>query len=254
MNYSAKSFALGSAISFFIAAIYYFVVITGISEIYGEDPEKPKSTNADFQYYAVAYVKFQSGSNLSENPQTVARHGYFLVSNFSSSPFDIDKAIDVVKNGFDPTNTSPEYKNYKPYKEKIYQNFAEFKFWNKQKLYVYLDNSNVSFNLNTPLSFTKFGFRDNIAVGVPATKHPNYTFYNAIVKNNDKLLVVDNLFLDESGSMFPKGSMKITRLSINFNLLMCKSTSASCNYSTSGGVIPIVIDPDTGNGLGNRPI
>lgn len=138
--------------------------------------------------------------------------------------------------------------------------FSGFYFGKPVRIYVYIENNTLSFDPTWPIMFTQYGAAMR---GIPnpagwTSLDPNYTFYNAVVgngKNNlpdSRYLRFDNLYKSQNGSVYlndgtdqpSSGNQNnISLHSINFNLRM----------ASNGGVVPMIIDPDTGNGTGGPP-
>ena len=133
------------------------------------------------------------------------------------------------------------------------KDFEEFKFGSQQILYFYIDNGpNVVFDPNYLITFTKYGAKEgrpkwdnnkNPPVETkPKQMDPNNAFFNcAEVLPN--MLTLENWFTTKNGKKFQDGD-KPEEYSMNIHLKI---------KTPSGKFIPLVIDPDTGNGAGNEP-
>jgi hypothetical protein len=131
--------------------------------------------------------------------------------------------------------------------------FNNFVFGSQQRIYFFVDNGvNVVFDEKFLIAFTPFGTKtgrprwDNSknppVLSSPKTMDENHAFFDAtIVEPN--FLSLDNWFTKKSKKPISNGDPD-ENYSMNIHLKM--STSA-------GGFIPIIIDPDTGNGAGNEP-
>ncbi len=224
----------------------------GLSGPWGDHPSKTMALPADFaKHYAVVYLKFQQTA--SGLPELVVKHAYF--NKISGQADDIDCAIKLLAGETSPGNCKAD--------GNIRENFEGFNFGKRMHIYAHIANSNVQFNHKTPMLLTPYGSHDPIPhTGLSGReKDKNKSFYNARLENisqNDqrKILKVDNFLRDKNGQDInnPTNNNKLADYSINFNIVMCKKGTASCNLEDPKAVIPMVIDPDGGNmGGGNPP-
>jgi hypothetical protein len=140
----------------------------------------------------------------------------------------------------------------------IVRNFERFGFGGQQRLYVFVDNPNVQFNETMPVSFTPFGAFDVPSKKGSETRHKNWSFYNAKVGSlgaSGRGLIMHNYYRGKDGGLISKTDpdANSASYSINFNLLVCRDGRTTCDFSDEKQVIPIAIDPDTGNGWGSKP-
>ena len=91
--------------------------------------------------------------------------------------------------------------------------------------------------------------QDQVEIDYNAIAQPNNSFLNAKLfqtlsdqLENRKLLVIENWYTDLNGNPIT-GNPKL-RYSMNINLLIATDNDKW---------IPLIIDPDTGNGMGNNP-
>lgn len=217
------------------------------------------------KYVAVVYMKFnQKAAGFT------ARHAYFKYDNdASNNQNNLLCAIDRLrKNGrgnacrfYKPVSGGPQVY--------VRDNFENFNFGSQQEIYVIIDNENIQFNEKIPMNFTPYGAYDYPYPTTP-TKHDNKSIFDAkVIKIKEKrkitqALYYKNYFLDDDGTLINSKNRKYTEYSINFNLLVCKNKlqqqqqqqqqqGANCAFDDPSQVIPIAIDPDTGNGWGNEP-
>jgi hypothetical protein len=233
---------------------------TGQSWLYGEHPKNPRPTatdrpQVDFRpkYYAVVYLQFDNGARLT------ARHAYFPV--VQGKPDNVVCGLGYLRS-FD---TSPDPKpDCEPFTDAanrpkaVAENFDDFTFGSQQRLYVFVDNTNVKFNGIMPVSFTPFGAFDEPDVPGTEPKDPNLSFYNAKLGDFGPyrgVLTLDNYYRGEGDEdiLDTPPYTYSAEYSINFNLVTCRNSVAQCDASDPKQVIPLVIDPDTGNGKGSHP-
>ncbi len=264
------------------------LTVTGLYSGYGCNPrksaaecliiERDENKLKDFnpKFFAVIYLKFKKSSK----GEFIARHAYFHIN----SNIKTDKAGDNTKGksppvALDNLKCAVKFlKKNKPDREmcgvftpkkgskykSIRYGFEGLKFGSKQKIYIVIDNANIKFNDDTPLSFTPFGAFDdpyNLHPCIPnnscdvnsGVKAPNLSFFNARPSNIDGIqgLYVENYFYNWDGKPMTENDKDVD-YSINFNLFICKDKVINCTFQRDE-VIPIIIDPDTGNGWGNNP-
>jgi len=126
-----------------------------------------------------------------------------------------------------------------------YDDFLDFKFASQTEIFFFFDSPNIGFG--SPL----IAATEMTSTGSPCTK--NYSFYGgALVDENDpvlrglkgkgRILRIRNYVMDEVG----KTITKPVSYSLNIQLSVK-------NNGAGGGRLPIIFDPDTGNGLGYEP-
>lgn len=226
---------------------------------YGDSPELEMEFKPAF--YAVIYLKFEPNGGLT------AKHAYFPISG---TPDNVDCAIAflVSEDPRDHANCAPYAKpegylgeprvpptNTGP----IVKNLDVLAFGSQQRIYVFVDNTNVQFNEKTPVSFTPYGAFDDVSSMTVETMDPNLSFYDAKIGNiagGKRGLMMNNYYNGANGEDITDEAhpyINSARYSINFNLLMCRGVVNKCDFANPKAVIPIVIDPDTGNGWGSKP-
>lgn len=234
--------------------------MTGVPGLHGDHPglgapPLPDGSEVEFtpEYYAVVYLQFDNGARLT------ARHAYFPVTEGAA-----DKVVTCALGYLRSFDTSPASKpDCEPFTDPkrpnpVSENFDDFAFGSQQRLYVFVDNTNVQFNRTTPVSFTPFGaFDDPGALGAK-TRDLNYSFYNA--KFGDfgqykQVMIIDNYYRGVDGKPISDIDpyANSASYSISFNLVTCRNAALQCDPAEPKQVIPIVIDPDTANGKGNKP-
>ncbi len=223
--------------------------VRGLPALWGDDP-KMAGNASTFKptHFAVLYMQFQRDAS---KPLFKARHAYFTIDSNGSDK--VGCAIDLLKayNGtLPPGNPCGLASN------RIREDFDEFNFGKQMRVYAFVDNTNIAFNENTPISFTPFGAFDTPASGPNGTKKKNKSFYDARTgllpeAGTRKGLMFNNFLKNGSGGNLNAGDRVFH--SINFNLLLCKGAGATCDFSNINAVIPTVIDPDGGNMGGGSP-
>ena len=217
---------------------------------YGDNPASagPEKTFAP-NFFTVIYTKFGDGGS----PLT-ARQAYF---NVSDGQDDVQCAIEYLRSDgraekdcglFTPTPESGL--------PAIRRDFDDFLFGSRQRVYVFVDNENIAFNAKNPLTFQPFGAFDNPFDAKSPTRDANRTFYSAAVgplgNSKSEGLYLENFFRNADGEPFKDGD-KATNYYLTFNLLFCRGGKPSCDFTDPKQVIPVLIDPDTGNGQGQEP-
>jgi hypothetical protein len=239
--------------------------IPGVPDLYGDSPdmkgadvERARGMKFEPEYYAVAYLQFQQNGGL------IAKHAYFPgVGTTAKVECAIEFLISEPKEGdWDPLcrpYLNPEgridSKPPKPTAGPIVKNFQGFGFGSQQTLYVFVDNPNVQFNELTPVSFTPYGAFDAPGKAGSIRRHKNYSFYDArvdLLGSGRRGLIMNNYNRGPDGGDITSDANSAT-YSINFNLLVCRDRRATCTFTDPEQVIPLAIDPDTGNGWGSKP-
>jgi hypothetical protein len=234
------------------------LAILGNGAEYGDDAiaNHPTIPASQFRptHHVVVYLEFGNGGQL------IARHAYF--PGFAT-PAGVKCAIDFLRR-YDPaTHAEPEatdvcqlYKypigNTKP----VAVGFDDFTFASQGQIVIYVENKNYTFNEVAPITFTGFGAFDRRRSAGLEEKDPNRSFYNTRILpdiEGYKVLVIDNYYLGVRGRPIgpaPTYNNK-TQYSMNINLITCRV--AGCTLTDTTQVIPITVDPDTGNGWGYGP-
>jgi len=244
----------GAALLLGVGVGYLFDWGKGLPQLYGDDP-KMGQVSGNVRFYKVLYLKF--GSTATGEPNLTIRHASFDTSQQADN---LAGAIAVLRRG------SAQAGEPTP-KGRIFTDFDGFKFRSPQRVYIVIDNKNVGFQNETPISFTPYGANEAVAKpdhsAAAYSRDPNYSFYNlkpvAVTVGTESLRVIsfENLFRDRQGTNIPENphgnSVEKSVYSLNINLNICKFTMPNCNLNDRNQVVPMVIDPDTGNGLGAPP-
>jgi hypothetical protein len=137
----------------------------------------------------------------------------------------------------------------KPYKRQgryDFDDFNEFGFASQHQIFFFFDNPNLKFDDDWLISFAPASDIDEIM-------DENYSFFNAgLVQawlhegttNAGWIVRVDNYYTDPKGQMIiPTEEKPEFRYAMNLHF----------KIRTTTGYIPMIIDPETGNGAGNEP-
>lgn len=263
MTFREKLLAAGAALSTAAAAYFY----TAQPAPFGNGPnhgENPNPTAASPQFsdsigtYAVVFLKLQNDGTIRVN------HAYFQTLCTQPTKSCIDGEVyKLIKKRFYDLNQwrNPDTANYGPLAitnatgSSLISDFNNFYFGRKSRVYVYSDSETLRFDQIWPIMFTQFGVNSrSIADNNQWNKYKKDE--NKTIKNsktisigdisNNSLLYFENEYKTANGtdpaSNLPSG--KFVNLSINFNMWL---------KTANGGEIPMVIDPDTGNGVGSPP-
>ena len=193
---------------------------------YGACPE-----DFDPQYVCLVYLKWEQAG-------VVAKHAYFDMPA-DLRRFAMDEFWAVERNGTWVTA---------PIRDEV--NFEGFTF-GSQHLIVFFtdpDGAPMRFDKDNLVQFAEWSAR---GVKTPATRRAlNNCFLNPDVKDwfERDVLVLENWFVDEQGA--PIKSRLELHYAMNVHLL------AKCVLpGSAGGLfdVPLVLDPDTGNGMGYEP-
>lgn len=222
----------------------------GVPDNHGDDPKLAAPDPASFKprMFNVIYMKFGESKG---DPKLTARHAFFRADGTND---DFGCAIEYLKKN-DTTGdgcgilVDPDH-------GRIQTNFENLEYHEPARVYVFVDNTDVAFNPVTPLIFTSWGaFQDQYASPRPTPKDANKSFYGLkddLTYDSRTVLYFENHWRNGSGNIITRKNE--ANYSLNFNLLACKEAdrAGTCAF-TEGNVIPIVVDPDTGNGSGRPP-
>jgi hypothetical protein len=225
--------------------------VTGFDPQWGDDPfGKPKPTGGfNPQYFTLVVIRIRTDLKMD------AAH-----ASYALPPGDTDQYVLSLLGGFNLDPNQPIILPPNPYPNSSGTDLINLGFGSERKVYFYVVNSSLSFVPGRGMRFTQFD-----ASG--AARDKNRTFYNArtIATGSSgnapqsaakggattraiatgaalgSLLYAENYYRDDHGG--PNGS-KDRYYSINLMLNMA---------TPSGGNIPIIIDPGTGNGGNWRP-
>lgn len=231
------------------------IMIFGGSDLYGEPSDKPgkdqfnKPNDPTFapQYVCLIYMKIDAA-------KLIAKHAYYEIAGYNALPDEAQKTAWVRERMasaptgwkseglWQPVAGSPNPR----------ENFEGFNFGSQQILYFFIDNgTDVIFDRHNGIAFMPYGTKS----GRPNHNHPvkpkankNSAFFSARFIDAN-LLYLENWFTGENGKIISKktdGSDYEEIMSMNIHLMMKSSLNGNIR-------IPIVIDPDTGNGTARKP-
>lgn len=222
----------------------------GYPENYGDDPHEPRTEPFPIEFIGVVYIGSGNGWELTVN------HAAFRVKTTDDDAARLAKAVKILeargrngrfkdlKNDLAPHPRKNKTTNIPDVLDGDNFDIKYFGFKSRNELFIYIDGD-VELTDNAMLSFTPFNHER-----VP--RHPNYAFYGAeqidvakLGKLKGRMISVRNYMTAAGGK--PIGENEQTKsqeyaMSIHFTV------------PGSGGMrIPIIVDPDTGNGQGNEP-
>ena len=126
-----------------------------------------------------------------------------------------------------------------------YDDFSNFRFASQTEIFFFFDSTHIGFGspLMTATAMTSTG----------ASCAENYSFYGAMLvdeedpvlqglKGKGRILRVRNYVMDKDGNKIT------TPVAYSLNIQLSVR-----NDSAGGGTLPIIFDPDTGNGVGYEP-
>lgn len=220
---------------------------TGVSEPYGKNPHDTGPDGFAAQYIGVIDIRPAGGWKLDIN------HAAFDCKKGASEADRLNKAISALSGKRNNNSRFRDLKDdLKPYNRRINNtdnydsdNFDQLLgFKSPNELFIFIEGD-VELTPNSYLSFTPLG-----ADLTP--RNPNYAFFNAREialpkkgKLNGRLIAVRNYMTDISGKTIGAGqTTEKQRYAMNIHF------TVPGNGKTR---IPMIIDPDTGNGAGNEP-
>lgn len=202
---------------------------------------KPGDPRFEPRYVCLVYLRFADA-------MVTARHAYYDIAGYNAVPDDAAKAdwarkrlVSAATGKWEAEGLWPAEAGYPNPRE----NFQGFDFGSQQVIYFYIDNGGaVKFDPNNGIRFSAYATK----TGRPTAKDPkkpkvdkNSAFFGARIIADD-LLYLENWFTNKNGKLVDASSSET--MSMDIHLLM-KTADGQMD-------IPIVIDPDTGNGL-RRP-
>ncbi|WP_298468078.1 hypothetical protein [uncultured Erythrobacter sp.] len=225
----------------------------GVPDTQGRDPNLCSNGKFAPKYFHVIYMKFGDPVSVAK---LNARHAYFPASK-SKDDDDVVCAIEFLRRNGGEDCGAIEH----PRLGKIRSHFDEIYYGSQQRVYVFVDNTDIAFNPTTPMVFTDWGAHDDqFRMPRPIKRHPNLSFGGAelggLGNSSHEGLYYENYFKDEDGNDMASSNKGETSYSINFNLLMCEEPdpiNKTCDIADPKKVIPIAVDPDSGNGRPRRP-
>ncbi len=215
---------------------------------WGDSPRKedkaPLPKNVDWQptHYCVVYINL-------DNSQLIAKHAYYPtkfdkpLSN-TTEPSSASVGAFAALQAMSKTGQWPA-----GYVEGSDINFGNFWFGSQHEIYILVDGTLARLDTEKLLVFAEQKTKKNSVLPKPSQ---NKTFYNAIslkdssIKND--VLFVQNWFVDSKNQKpIPK------KPNTNHKYIPEEVYSMNIHILIGAADIPAVIDPDTGNGMGNNP-
>lgn len=207
----------------------------------------------DPKYLTIVYVKFREKNN---QPAITIRHGYQSIDGVKSERKRqriAEKLLLQAKRTarWERRNDLPNNR----LRREI--DFLDFNFDSQNLIYIYVDNENIEFDdrrnangkMQNLVRFTKFTSEYLKPTVSNQEAEPNNSFFNASILQTQSrkltgssILRLENWYTDKYGRPVPCHSELL--YSMNIHLMM---------ETDDGQVIPIILDPDTGNGWGNEP-
>ena len=203
-------------------------------------PAKPttcKNANYAPTYIAILFIDFPGGGEISVN------HASFSITT-NTPEGRLNQALAIIRarttaSRFSRMTESTIYERRTGAQGTDRVTFADFGFKSQCELFIYFNSPKVDLNQDWLISFTPYS-----AGGQPT--QPNYSYANAqavaaIGTLTGKLIRVENHLTDPYGCLLDTDT---ANYSMNIHFVM---------KLTGGGTVPMVLDPDTGNGSGYEP-
>jgi hypothetical protein len=225
----------------------------GHGDIYGSPPGKekpvylsPNPTNCPMAGYAPAFIAilfidFPGGAKISVN------HASFSTTDPSPEGNGrLEQALKLIElrtnsARFSDLNEPTIYPRTMGNKGTDRVSFDDFDFKSQSELFIFFNSSDIELgkDRNWLISFTPYS-------STGERRAPNYSYANAQVVTaignlKGKLIRVENHVTDPFGCLLES---TCAHYSMNIHFMM---------PLRDGGLVPMVIDPDTGNGVGYEP-
>lgn len=232
---------------------------TGINDNHGRDPEGlptyPGPTAYNPKYIAIAVIDFVQPwmmdvhhASFPLNPSTAGDPDYRLDVALNALGWAVNgtgrKLGHLKDNQLNRPDLIPYKRKNGPHKDRHHvASFDGFKFYSQNEIFIFLKSPDIVLG---PRLVRVTQYSDQM---VPMDL--NYSLFNArsvsatgSLGNHGKLIRVENHVRDPNGG----ASGAPTNYSMNIHFKMkVKPEGAEQNY------VPMIIDPDTGNGTGNEP-
>jgi hypothetical protein len=196
-------------------------------------------------YICVIHIDFSKAWTLAVN------YASFAIDSKSDDKERLEKAKAVLNERFDlqkPVDSFSKLTKNPTYGNTDYHDFSKFGFKSKHELFFFFDSNLVVLNPDFLVVFTKLSMNHP---KIP--NNENYSFINASVVSKDDM-----------GSLYDRGRMIRMRnyvqdeggQPIDWNKGESRHYSMNLHFQVPCGTnqwVPMVIDPDTGNGNGNEP-
>jgi hypothetical protein len=212
---------------------------------------KPKDGTlfpVDFEapYICVLHINFSEPWRMQVN------YASFPMGNDFSDTGRQTKALDILREKLGIPNGSriehfSDLKKIPTYNGSDHRDFSKFGFKSQHELFVFFESPNVQF-ADTLVVFTKV---DPNHPDIPY--HQNFSFVNATevtkgdmgnLYSRGRMFRMRNYVQDEDGHPIDASKKEKRRYGMNIHFKI---------PGANNDLVPIVIDPDTGNGAGNEP-
>ncbi|MEE9434503.1 MAG: hypothetical protein V3V15_09720 [Sphingorhabdus sp.] len=228
----------------------------------GQNPAEPKPTSATSEqvfvpkYLTAVYIRLR---NKPTDPAILVRHGYKNIQSITDDKVRQEMAEKLLKEAAGSTTWK---RSNSPTQWRREEDFDIFNFDSPNLIFIIVDNEDLEFDerknngkKRNLVRFAEFLAEPNSATIQYKKAEDNHAFVNidtipTLTVYSDgaaghfprkKLIRLENWFTSKGGSSL---SNKQLMYSMNIHLLAT---------GNGGQKIPIVIDPDTGNGWGNNP-
>lgn len=232
---------------------------------WGENPHDDHPTGLN-QHYPAFTPNYIAALYLGLYPNWTVRvnHASYSLPGADSAA-RLAKAASVLNDIVTSANPNARFRDFQatqnPYRRVDNQqydsvNFEKFRFWHQNEIFIYLHQVGLQAGQATgltldPKMLISFGARlqETDANGNHLPAEMNYSFFNArtvptgvaAVDQVGKLIRIENFTTDEYGDWVTAVDQSYS-MNVHFTI-----------PGNDGISIPMVFDPDTGNGTGNEP-
>ena len=224
--------------------------IRGYPENYGDNPNIARAGDFPVNYIGIIDIRARGGWKIAIN------HAAFPSTDLGGKPLSEDAKLEKAIRIIQAKGANGRFRDLKgdlapcPRSGGVLDgdNFdGRLGFKSKNELFIFIEGQGVELTQGALLSFTPLG-------SDLKPRDPNYSFYNAssvdpatlaAAKLSGRMIRVRNYMQDKNGK--PIGSnhqTKSQRYSMNIHFTV---------PGEGGTAIPMIIDPDTGNGQGSEP-
>lgn len=203
------------------------------TSLHGSNPHGT-APNAGFapNYILVAIIALENGSIYIE-------HAHFDTKGLSEAE-RIKKAKDIIAGVYQTPGHRETLAKLGSHKGQAFRDFKPFKFGSQHDIFFFIEGDDMGIAPENLVSFSQID-----STGSKVSE--NHSFFGAIEipeMAGGRLIRLSNYFLKSDGTPIGEGDGEILySMNIHFNI----------PGSSKASMIPMIIDPDTGNGQGNEP-
>lgn len=227
----------------------------GAQQNYGLPPELRADTVAEFAVFEPNYICLMF-VNLSDLERMSVNYAHFYMNGKFREEDRLERAVLLFKEKLD--DPQKRFKNFSPdvpYGGKDYTNFQHVGFKSQTEIFILYYVRDPDCLRLAGDNLVSFSTNPNGTTRV----HQNYSFVNATIVAEDavpghivRMIRLRNYTFDEGLNLIDWQHQEYRRYAMNLHFqIMCDDPDRKPGDPLQ--FIPMIIDPDTGNGYGNEP-